>query len=456
MESNFNKDLLIPEGEEEEKKEDQISFGNIQEQEVRVEEEIKPINDDDSDLSEPIGKKEMNTILSNLNCYWIEIMASFSLFLYIIIYETLGIFILASIIGLIGLGSLELISKSIEFFIKEVGLKWFILIEIFNHLSVGFFCLTTFSNIFLESKNIKKFFLYNGTKVILYYLLSIIILEGIINEGIQEYIKKKIKEYTKDFSEEKKNKLLEMFNKLMDSSLIIVGNFLATYNLFLDKFVLGCLYIFLFSTPNKINGYKKVLFRVLSIFPILFILSSLILRGLQTIKTIKLNPLVSPIFLGSKITIYGFFISTLCIIKYKSLKYNVYDEDENIYPKVFTKIGSKTFSFFGFIELFAGLFFSYWSKVGIGGKYLLILCAPLITLYDYKKKSKVSLCCDKKKDISKCFKIAFNIVGYFIIIILGILLLIFMKVLISEYLSPILEIFLDNIDIFLEIIVSIT
>ena len=147
---------------------------------------------------------------------------------------------------------------------------------------------------------------------------------------------------------------------------------------------------------------------------------------------------------------------SLCIIKYKSLKFNVYDSENAISPKVFKKVASKTFLTFGVIELIIGLFISKWSKFGIGSKYLLILCVPIITLYDYKKKAEVKLFCSNKKDYSKCFKAVFNIVGYFFAIIFGAIFYIFLTYFVDTYISPVLEIVIENLDFILPILLYIT
>ena len=139
-------------------------------------------------------------------------------------------------------------------------------------------------------------------------------------------------------------------------------------------------------------------------------------------------------------------------IKYKSLTYHVFDEENYIDPKIFTKIGSKNLGIFGILELIIGLLFSNLSVLGIGGKYLLILCAPIMTLYNYKKKHKVTLSFFKKKDISLCLKIILNVAGYFIITILGIIILIFSISMINDYVIPILDFLLDNFNVVVEVL----
>ena len=82
-------------------------------------------------------------------------------------------------------------------------------------------------------------------------------------------------------------------------------------------------------------------------------------------------------------------------------------------------IGSKTFGILGIVELIIGLFFPSWVPIGIGGKYLLVLCAPIVALYDYKKKYEIKYPCCKKKDCSFCLKIFINVIGYFLITVFG-------------------------------------
>jgi hypothetical protein len=130
----------------------------------------------------------------------------------------------------------------------------------------------------------------------------------------------------------------------------------------------------------------KILTRLLSILPISYIIISFVFRALNNLGKITLSLYAIPIFVGNKFTIFGFFIAFLLYLKVKDKNYTMFDEEGNILPNVFAKISSKIFSFFGFIELYIGLFHSQLSTYGIGSYYLLILCAPIMTLYDYKKK----------------------------------------------------------------------
>jgi len=420
--------------------------------------DINDVDTESNDSSAPIGKKTMNTLLQNLNSYWLELLGSISLMISLFIYEVLGIVAVDTVLPIFQDGKVDFkkINEAYEIIFKEFGIKWLFFITMSQHLSVGFFCLTTFSNMFHETKNIKKFFIINILKVAIFYGFSIFILEVIIKDGIGGYFKSKIDEVKKDA--EKKGKVVSfektylIFEMLIDKFCNVASNFLSTYNTFLEKTVLGFLYISLFYEPKALEGKKILFFRLLATIPISFIIISVILRALHNTEVIELNEYVLPLLLGPKITVYGFFISTLLTIKYKSLSYNVFDEENYIDSRVFTKIGSKNFGIFGILELLIGLFCPSWSAIGIGGKYLLVLCAPIMTLYDYKRKYKVTFPFCKKGDMSRCLKIVLNIFGYFILTILAIVLLLFAIEFINDYIAPILAFILDNFDLVVMVI----
>ena len=406
--------------------------------------------DEMSDAGQPIGKRTMETILLNLNSYWLEIIGSISLVISVTIYEFLALAALLVIAPLFGVGefSMEDIKITFTFVVSDIGLKWLFFITMSQHLSVGFLCLTTFSNVFQETRNIKKFYIVNCIKVVLFYVLSVIILKVIIRDAIGGYIIDKIKET--NLNEESFNNMKDLLEKTIDKVCLIVGNFLATFNTFIEKTMFGTLYIVLLSEPKGLAGKKMLYFRLISIIPILYMVVSIILRALQNGKVIVISEYVSPLLLGPKITVYGFFVTTISMIKYNSIAYDVYDKEGYLDPKVFTKIGSKMFAIFAMVEMIIGLFFPSWSFVGIGSKYLMILCAPIMTLYDYRKKNEVHLPCCKQKDFSKCIKITLNVFGYTLIILLGILVAVYAIGIFGNTLADLYQLIADNWDWALE------
>ena len=403
---------------------------------------------DDSDSEEHAGKKSMEFILLNLNSYWLSLIGTISLLMSLVVYEIIGFLIIINLFPLFEFElNFEALITTFKFLFHSLGLKWFFFITMNQHLSIGFFCLTTFSDIFQETKDLKYFYASTLIKVILYYNFSAVVLKVFIQDLLGNYFITKIKE-----TGTTNPRVYEVFDDLIDELSLFIADFLSSFNVFLDKLIIGSMYVFLFHKPQSFSDNKIIYFRLLSLIPILFIIVSIILRALHNTEVIKINEYILPLLLGSKIVIYLFFIITLLIIKYYSLKYNVFDKRKYIKPTVFTSIGSKIFGVLGLIELFIGLFFPSCSLVGIGGKYLLILCSPIMALYDYKKKYHLKFCCCKKGDFSKCIKITIYVIGYLIVIILGLVLLILFFAVFDQYLKPLLEFIITNIDLIVSIV----
>lgn len=144
--------------------------------------------------AQPIGKKIMKSLLLSLNPYWIGLLASIALIISLLIFSILALLAGNLVLSLFeeGESTMEAIKITYEFVIKKLGLKWYMFIIICNNLSIGFFCLTTISNIFKDIKNIKTFFIVNCIGTVIYYALSVVILKVIIKDLIGNFIKEKI------------------------------------------------------------------------------------------------------------------------------------------------------------------------------------------------------------------------------------------------------------------------
>ena len=387
--------------------------------------------------------KEFKTNWLILNRYWIHLVSKICFFFSIIIYEVIGSFVIVSLFNLFNQDVENIINMIM--LIKGVAIKWIFITSTIQHLSIGFFSLTNFSDILKETNKTSKFFIYVILKVLFFYLMSVIILKVIIEDTI---FKKISEESNKEMGkiklpEELKEEVLEVINDIKEITIRNVGNLLGDYNNNLDKLLMGILYITLFSSPNFIKDKYLLFFRLLSIFPIIYIILSLILRSLNNIGKIKLSLYISPLLVGPKFTIFGFFISVLFYIKIKQRKYKMYDEENNLIPSVFAKISSKIFAIFGFIELITGLFFPGLSDYGIGGHYLIILCAPIMILYDYKKKNEIHIRPCKKKDLANCINNSISIIGYIILIFLGLNVFGWIIIIFQEYIVDILQFIID-------------
>jgi len=258
MENNISEESLLS-SKYEIQSEIQIFLGNSKVEEHSEEKLLNPINDSNSDLLEPLEKSKSNSKVTKLSFYWTEIVATLGLFIFIYIYEILGIAVSLSLITLFKEG-VTVLGTIIKAFANPKIIKWLILNTVFQHLSVGFLCLTTFSNVFKETRNIKKFFIFNIIKVLLYYILSIIILFVFIDK-FQLFIQDSIEKNINEISYDKREKIIEMMNKFRDFSLSTVGNLLATFNVFLDKLVIGTLNIFNIFILISYNLYN-IKFRI--------------------------------------------------------------------------------------------------------------------------------------------------------------------------------------------------
>ena len=113
-------------------------------------------------------------------------------------------------------------------------------------------------------------------KVAIFYGFSVFILKVIIKDGLGGFFKSKIDEVQKEAEKRGETVSYEktyiIFEMLIDKFCNVVSNFLSTYNTFLEKTVLGSMYIFLFNEPNGLEGKKMLFFRLLAIIPITFIL----------------------------------------------------------------------------------------------------------------------------------------------------------------------------------------
>ena len=400
------------------------------------------INTAESEAGQKKVKQDMSIIRVNLNPFYIEAIANFGLGCSIIIYEALGLIIITSVLR-ISEGSLtrDFLKDAFDRVFNKLGLKWLFFITLNTHLSVGFFCLKSFAHVLTEIKSIKKFLLVKLFQVALFYGFSILFIKYLIEQKVGGFFHQKIDETKNSHKEE----IHHLFYFLIDKASVIAANFLATFNTFLDELILGIMYIFLFVKP-RLSKEKLVYFRFLALIPILYILASLFIRAYDNYTTFDLNIYVSLILLGPKVVIYLFFISTLLVIKYKGRKYNVFDSEGDISPQVFSDIGSKTFGLFGLIELMIGLFYPSLTPTGFGGKYLLVLCAPIMTLFDYKKKVDLKFPGCQKGNFSLFIKFILNFVLYFMMFYLGSLLLLSVYQLFMLIIKDLWEFLIQNID----------
>jgi hypothetical protein len=247
-----------------------------------------------------------------------------------------------------------------------------------------------------------------------------------------------------DISNETREKLLKIINELKRFCLIFLGNMLGNINNSLDILLIGGLYSTLFNSPKTQNKKYIIFYRLLSIIPLSYIVVGLIIRAFINLKGINCNPEISQLFVGPKINIFCYFITLLFYVKIKGKNNNILDEENNIKPSAFSTISFRIFAFFGFIELAVGLIFPQISSVGIGNHYLMILCTPIILLYDYKKEFKLHMNRCKILNSPVFINFAISLTAIIIIFFEGLLSYMFVFTLMQQYLLPIYLMIADN------------
>ena len=146
------KDNIITNDNSENPEKPEVTMEKPHEEEVEnsMNEEKKQsyINETASEGAAPIGKKEMESLLLILNSYWIELLGSISLIIYLVIILFLAFMVLETLNSLFGDDSVETFAGNamslIDMAINRLGVKWLFFINMSQHLSVflliNFYC----------------------------------------------------------------------------------------------------------------------------------------------------------------------------------------------------------------------------------------------------------------------------------------------------------------------------
>ena len=397
-------------------------------------------------------KKEYRPNMLIINSYWIELISKICFYIYLGTYELIGYFIFSALSSLLK-GQIKDGFTSISGLYKEIGLKWLFISAIGQHLSIGFFCLLNFARILNETKSPIKFLITKFIFCIIFYFISIFFMKIIIEEAIFNTFISKINDES-DISVETKEKIVNLINRLKILVFRIVGNVFGNMNNSLDRLLIGCIYISLFSTIENRNKKKVLFIRFLSIIPITYIIIGLIFRALNNAGIIILSPWVSQLFVGPKCTVFGFFIALLVYIKFKGKKYHIFDDDisKELTPYAFATISCRIFGIFGLIELFIGLIIPEISVYGFGNHYLLILCAPIMLLYDYKKKFEIRIKACKICNFACLINFFVSLISIIVLLSFGLLFFTYAFELFEKYIEPLIDFIQDNYEIILRVI----
>lgn len=105
------------------------------------------------------GNEEFKIHRLVLNWYWIQLVSSIGLALYLIVYEAI-ILLGGRVLFNLFKEEFSFLLDAITFYFEKIGAKWLFMITISTHLSIGFFCLINFSYTLKETKKPLKFFIF--------------------------------------------------------------------------------------------------------------------------------------------------------------------------------------------------------------------------------------------------------------------------------------------------------
>ncbi len=275
-------------------------------------------------------------------------------------------------------------------------------------LAVPFFLLANFALIISSQENIKKLVIFHASMAILIYLGFILL-------------------YDRYFLALATKLLSPLFG--LDGVKLFVDAFIRLYftnyltlNVFVDLLMCSLLYFFLIYKPKKIKPEKIIYFRLLVIFPILFEVSSAVIKGLSLGADLFLLPIeLIPLLTNKPIVTFLAFLAIVIYLKYQEKIYLKMGGKEEEYAEFLTT-NAHNFQFdiiLGIIFAIAGivdlivtiillLTFSEVSDIdivsfhtfkevlkfvqpwGFGKGISLLFFSPITLLLNYRKKYSVS------------------------------------------------------------------
>ena len=381
MKSNVTTDEGSPEINEKESKEsyDQSEIDNLT---VRLKEEL--ITD---------VKKKYNYKLP-LNSYTVKLVSTILIGISALIFEwTVLLGITTKDTFTSKTASKEEFWEKLKGFIIYLFSRWIYVARLCSHFSIGFFCITTLSDVFKGTKKPFKFFMTNIILAILFYYMTAIIIFVVKNLIMDRAVEDLLN--TAKTNYDIKNKINDTIGYFRNLASIQLINIIGSYNYFLDNLIIGSLYQFLFYKPINYSWKKFIIFRSCSLIPIIFIIISIIIRALSMTIKLKWSMYIVEIFAGPKLTVYAFLVTICLLIKKYAKKYNIFDENGEIDVNIFAGLGGKIFTIFCIIELICGLCFTELSIIGLGNNYLMILGVPIMFIFNYKANPSFSCkCCN--------------------------------------------------------------
>lgn len=244
-----------------------------------------------------------------------------------------------------------------------------------NRLTVPLLFVSLISGIFQKKSDLPRTVAQYAVCALLFYAVEIFFFVNLVIPVLGEMLKELIEGYTGIGAELSAELLDEIIHEILYALFAQVSNF----NVFMDSFLCGLIFLFVFYTPARADTKGKLLFfRALALLPTLYIAASFVLHGLASFGKIRLDIYLGALLPHKRIAYWLFFGSVLCYLKCAERK------------KGFAEAGisSAVLAALLIAVSVADLALSnvaVLQKIGFGKSYTMAVGVPFVLLFDVRK-----------------------------------------------------------------------
>ncbi len=254
-------------------------------------------------------------------------------------------------------------------------LSFFRFLHDLNRLTVPLLFVSLISSIFQKKSELPRTVAQYAVFALLFYGVEIFLFVNLVIPVLGEMLKELIEGYTglgADLSQ-------EMFDTVVHEILYALFAQVSNFNVFMDSFLCGIIFLFVFYTPAWANTKKKLLvFRYLALLPALYIAASFVLHGLASFGKIRLDIYLGALLPHKRIAYWFFFGGVLGYLKRTERKTGFKEAD------ISSAVIAALLITVSIIDLALSNVAAL-GKIGFGKSYTMAVGAPLILLFDVRK-----------------------------------------------------------------------
>lgn len=253
-------------------------------------------------------------------------------------------------------------------------------------IALPLYLVALITDILRDKTKIRKALLMNLGLAILFYVIEIWVFYGVVKPFINGLINYYLERYPTGS---------EMISSIFSIVSTYAISFFSNMNVFLDLFVVTLFAFFLFYEPKAENKKLKILFKFLSLIPVLYFLTNFILLGLYKMGYFLLTIEQASFLLHRNYLCFIFFFGVIIYQKHRENIYYKFRKNDEIsfedYKK--SKLGLYQYNFLIIIALLFLVLVDYLfsfipnsSAFGIGNSYILLFSLPLLLFFNSERR----------------------------------------------------------------------